>query len=102
MIHSLHLTGGTSHTVWAGWNVATTAFFKEPQGAVIRVKYGKGRWSSRNAQEQRLDGHTIMALRVGKGSLVYARMRVKLPVDGDITFEVLPGNVAQASPEFEF
>ena len=102
MLVTKRLPGGTTHTVWRGWNVAATAFFKEPRGAVIRVKYGKGRLFSRNQQEQVLDGRTIMSLRVGKGSLALARMRVKLPKEGDITFELLPGSVAQPSPEFDF
>jgi hypothetical protein len=99
MLQTRYLTGGTTHTIAEFWNSTATAFFRAPAGAIIRVKYGKGRYTSSNRQQQTLDGETIKALRVGKGSLVYARMRVKLPEDGEITYDMYPGEVAQLTPE---
>jgi hypothetical protein len=95
------LTGGTTHTVESFWNASATAFFREPAGAKINVKYGKG-WLSTNVQEQTLDGVTYKKLSVGKGSLVYARMRVKPPQTAEVTYDVYPGGVSQSSPTIKF
>lgn len=57
---------------------------------------------STNRQQQVLDGVSIKKLTVGKGSLAYARMRVKVAVASQVTYDVYPGDVAQQSPEFEF
>lgn len=101
MLKDVHLTGGTTHTVESFWNARGTAFFKGPEGAKINVKYGKGRLS-RNTQAQTLDGHTYKRLRVGAGSLLLARMRVKVTQSTDITYDVYPGGVAVNAPEIPF
>lgn len=100
MIKTVHLPGGRTQTLESFWNTTSTAFFKAPVGAIINVKYGKGRWSSVNVQKQTLDGNSVKKLVVGSGSLVYARMRMKVPVASDVTYEVMPGDVAQSTPEF--
>lgn len=101
MIRIKRLRGGTTHTVETYWNVSATAFFRGPAGAKINVKYGKG-WASVNRQSQTLNGRDVKKLKVGAGSLVVARMRVKLPADGEIAYDVSPGDVARPSPEFNF
>lgn len=101
MIRTRQLSGGTTQTVESFWNATGTAFFRGPAGATINVKYGKGRFSV-NRQNQTLDGQSVKKLVVGKGSLVFARMRVKVPVTSEVTYDVYPGNVAISSPEFEF
>ncbi|PTT65193.1 hypothetical protein [Arthrobacter sp. HMWF013] len=101
MLKTKQLPGGTTQTVETFWNTTSTAFFQGPAGAIINVKYGKGRFSV-NRQKQTLDGNSIKKLIVGKGSLVFARMRVKLPVATVVTYDVYPGEVAQQSPEFKF
>jgi hypothetical protein len=101
MIRSTHLTAGTTHTVESFWNATATAFFRLPVGAKINVKYGKG-WLSVNTQAQTLDGQTYKKLSVGKGSLGWARMRVKVPTTTDVDYDVYPGAVAQDFPEQRF
>lgn len=101
MLKTVQLRGGVTHTIESFWNTTSTAFFQGPSGAIINVKYGKGRLST-NRQKQTLDGTSIKKLTVGKGSLVFARMRVKVPVTSQVTYDIYPGNVAQQSPEFKF
>jgi hypothetical protein len=101
MNRTKRLPGGTTETVESFWNATGTAFFREPAGAKINVKYGRGWWSV-NKQEQTLDGNTIKRLSVGKASIVGARMRVKVPVSTDVTYDVYPGNVAIKFPERPF
>lgn len=101
MLRTKRLPGGKTQTVESFWNATGTAFFREPAGATINVKYGKGRLSV-NRQKQTLDGIAIKKLVVSKGSLVFARMRVRVPVASEVTYDMYPGNVAQPSPEFEF
>jgi len=101
MIRTKRLTSGTTQTVESFWNATATAFFREPAGAKINVKYGKG-WASKNVQTQILDGINYKKLTVGAGSLVYARMRVKVPETTDVTYDVYPGGVAIKTPEIRF
>lgn len=101
MIRIKHLLAGTTHTVESFWNSTGTAFFREPAGTVINVKYGKGRLSV-NKQVQTLDGRTPKNLTVGKASLFLARMRVKVPQETELTYDVYPGNVAITTPELHF
>lgn len=101
MIRTKRLPGGTTETVESFWNATGTAFFRAPAGAKINVKYGKGWWSV-NKQQQTLDGHTIKRLSVGKGSIVGARMRVKVPASTDVTYDVYAGDVAINSPTGHF
>ncbi|MBP2269165.1 hypothetical protein J3A64_004705 [Pseudarthrobacter sp. PvP004] len=101
LLKTKQLSGGTTQTVESFWNGTSTAFFQGPAGAIINVKYGKGRLSV-NRQRQTLDGNTVKKLTVGKGSLAYARMRVKVPVASQVTYDVYPGEVAQQLPELEF
>jgi hypothetical protein len=101
MIRTKHLSSGKTQTVESFWNATGTAFFRAPAGTKINVKYGKGLLSV-NGQEQVLDGETIKKLSVGKGSILYARMRVKVPNTTDVTYDVYPGNVAITTPEQRF
>ena len=101
MIREKHLTSGETHTVESFWNASATAFFRQPVGAKINVKYGKG-WFSVNVQSQTLDGETYKKLTVGAGSLALARMRVKVPVTTDLSYDVYPGGVAVNAPEVGF
>lgn len=101
MIRTKDLRAGTTHTVETFWNTSAVAFFKGPAGTKINVKYGKG-WFSVNRQSQTLDGHTYKKLSVGRGSLVVARMRVKVPVTGEITYDVYTGDLIVTTPEVSF
>jgi len=101
MIRTKRLTGGKTQTVESFWNATGTAFFRAPAGAKINVKYGKG-FLSVNRQEQVLDGETIKRLSVGKGSILLARMRVKVSETTEVTYDVYPGNVAIMIPKQRF
>lgn len=101
MLRSRTLTGGTTHTVESFWNANATAFFRAPKGAKINVKYGKGMFSV-NRQAQTLDGVTYKKLSVGKGSLGWARMRVKVVETAEVEYDVYTGGVAQQLPERRF
>ncbi|MFE6166181.1 hypothetical protein ACFQ7F_45645 [Streptomyces sp. NPDC056486] len=83
------------------FNATGTAFFRAPAGAKINVKYGKGRLSV-NRQVQVLNGEVVKKLSVGKGSILGARMRVKVASSADVTYDVYPGNVAIQFPEQNF
>ncbi len=87
---------GDWRTLESFWNVTTTAFFRHPAGARIRVRYGGG-WFSSNKQNQTLNGEAIRSLSVGRGSLVYARMQIRVAADTDVTYDVWPGSVAVSS-----
>ncbi|MDQ0078277.1 hypothetical protein [Arthrobacter oryzae] len=101
VVKRVQLPSGTTQTLERFWNASATAFFRGPAGATINVKYGKGRFS-RNVQKQTLDGVTIKKLTVGAGSLVFARMRMKVPTPSVVEYDVMPGGVARPSPEFDF
>jgi hypothetical protein len=101
VIKTKRLLGGKTETVESFWNATGTAFFRAPAGASINVKYGKGRMSV-NRQVQTLDGNTIKKLSVGKGSILFARMRVKVPNTTDVTYDIYPGDVAITTPEQRF
>src|SRR5688572_2743421 len=90
---------GDWRTLESFWNVTTTAFFRHPSGARIRVRYGGGWPFSSNKQNQTLNGETIRTLSVGRGSLVYARMQMRVDVDRTVTYDVWPGSVAVSVSE---
>jgi hypothetical protein len=101
MIRTKHLSSGKTQTLESYWNATGTAFFRGPTGATINVKYGKGR-ASVNTQRQVLDGNSIKKLSISKGSIFYARMRMKVPKSADVTYDVYPGDVAITTPEEPF
>jgi hypothetical protein len=101
MIRTRHLQSGKTQTVESFWNATGTAFFRTPTGTRINVKYGKGRLSV-NRQMQTLDGATIKKLSIGKGSILFARMRVKVPHETDVTYDIYPGDVAITTPKQRF
>lgn len=83
------------------WNAKGTAFFRWPEGATIRIRYGFG-WLGTTSQEQTLDGERYARLAVGKGSVARARMQLQVPRATDVTYEVHPGGVGVRSPERRF
>jgi hypothetical protein len=101
VLRTKRLTGGRTHTVESFWNASAIAFFRGPPGARINVKYGTG-WLSKNVQMQTLDGVDYKKLTVGAGSLVYARMRVKVRETSEVTYDVYPGGVSVTTPEIKF
>jgi hypothetical protein len=49
-----------------------------------------------------LNGRDFKKLEVGRVSVVYARMRVKVANTTDVTYDVYPGDVAVTTPEIPF
>lgn len=94
MLRTKQLPSGTTQTVETLWNTRASALFRGPAGAIINVKYGRGIFSV-NRQKQTLDGESIKRLAVGRGSVVIARMRVKVPVAAAVTYNFFPGEVVE-------
>lgn len=92
MLRTKALPSGKTQTLESFWNVSATAFFRGPAGATINVKYGKGRFSV-NRQKQTLDGNSVKKLSVGAGSVVGARMRMKVPIASTVTYDFYPGEI---------
>jgi len=101
MIRTKHITSGDWRTVESFWNARGTAFFKAPNQAQIKVRYGVG-WLGFDRQQQTLNGHDYKTLEVGLGSLGYARMQVHVQTTTDVTYDVYGGGVARLSPEIPF
>lgn len=101
MLRTKRLTAGRTHTLESFWNATATGYFRGPAGARIKVKYGVG-WASVNTQSQILDGDTYAKLTVGKAALILARMRMKVPRDTDVTYDLEPGGVGTKLPEQRF
>ena len=72
---------GDWRTLESGWNVSFSCRFLRPAGAQIKIRYGSGWWLGRDSQKQTLDGVNAKSVNVGGGSLVYARVQIKVPSD---------------------
>ena len=71
------VSAGDYRTLATLWNTSAGATFRCPAGAQIRVLYGYG-WFSYSRQNQTLDCTAYKRLSVGAGSLVGARMQIKV------------------------
>lgn len=101
MIRTKRIASGGWRTVESFWNARSTAFFRAPSGAQIKVRYGLG-WLGFDRQKQTLNGSDYRKLEVGLVSLGYARMQVKVSQTIDVTYDVYGGGVARLSPEIPF
>jgi hypothetical protein len=83
---------GGWRTLESFWNATAEGFFIGPAGAEIKIRYGGGWPFGKDSQKQRLDGVKEKKLTVGKASLVYARMQMKVSQDAEVTYGIaLPG-----------
>ena len=82
-------------------NANGVTFFRQPNEAHIKVRYGVG-WLGKDRQKQKLDGKTYKKLKVGKWSLTRARMQIKVKKDTLVTYYVDGSGVAQKSPKIRF
>lgn len=74
-------------TLETHWSSAEIVFyFRKPDGAKIRVRYGYG-WFSKNRQTQTLDG-SVKKISIGSWGLTRAKIQVKLSVDNIVTYDV--------------
>jgi hypothetical protein len=101
MIRSRQVTSGDWRTLESFWNAQGTAFFRAPAGARIKVRYGVGFFGF-NRQEQTLNGADYKKLGVGRGSVGYARMQIRVSQSTEVTYDVYGGGVAVETPEIPF
>jgi hypothetical protein len=101
MIKTKRITSGGWRTVEFFWNAQGTAFFRQPIGAQIKVRYGKG-WLGFDRQKQTLNGADYKKLKVGSASVAYARMQIKVSQTTDVTYDVYGAGVAISSPKVPF
>jgi hypothetical protein len=81
---------GDWRTLESGWNVSFSCVFHDPAGAQVKIRYGDGWWFGRDSQKQTLDGKNDKIVNVGKGSLVYARVQMRVPHDTDVRYTYVP------------
>ncbi|MBK7873569.1 MAG: hypothetical protein IPJ74_24340 [Saprospiraceae bacterium] len=77
---------GDWRTLESGWNTTFTCRFVSPAGAQIKIRYGGGWIFGKDSQKQTLDGVRTKDLKVGKASLVYARVQMKVQQDSEVTY----------------
>jgi hypothetical protein len=94
------VSAGDWRTLESYWNNTGTAFFIQPTGAEIKVRYGK--FLGKDRQKQTLDGYNYKKLSVGSGSLFYARIQIKVPSSTYVTYLACSGTVAQSLPPIRF
>lgn len=92
---------GKWNTVQTFFNAKGTAYFTYPAGARIKVRYGLG-FAGWNRQTQTLDGITPKKLSVSSGSLVRARMQVRVDADTTISMDVCPEGLFWGGPKVRF
>jgi hypothetical protein len=79
------VSAGGYRTLVTLWNTSASARFRCPAGAQIRVLYGYG-WLSKSRQNQTLDCYNLKQLSVGAWSKIGARMQIKVPESGNVTW----------------
>ena len=102
MIRAKYVKKGKWRTLEKFWNAKGSAFFRAPEGAKIKVRYGGGWWFGKNRQKQTLNGSDYKRLSVGGWSFVYAKMQMKVSRSTNVTYDVYPGGVAISSPKIRF
>jgi hypothetical protein len=85
VVRTKFVKAGKWRTLESGWNTNFSCGFGGPTGARVKVRYGNGRWLGRDSQKQTLDG-TPRLLRVGRGSLGYARVQMKVSRHVPVTY----------------
>lgn len=101
MITTKKIKSGEWQTVEWFWNAKATAFFRAPEGAKIKVRYGVGVFGF-DRQSQTLNGSDFKKLEVGFGSVGYARIQVKVSHTTDVTYDIYGEGVAVKSPKIPF
>jgi hypothetical protein len=100
MIRTKRIKSGDWRTVESFWNTGAKAFFRAPVGAQIKVRYGVGFFGF-DRQKQQLTGAEYKELEVGPGSIVRARMQIKVSGSTDVTYDVYGDGLAVV-PEIDF
>lgn len=82
---------GAWRTLERFWGGKGRAVFLGPPRAEIKVRYGNGWFLGEDGQHQTLDGLHAKELKVGLGSLVYARMQILVSRSRQVTYELYLG-----------
>ena len=93
MTKAQFVKAGDWRTLESAWNARLVVVFLEPPGAQIKIRYGDGSFLGIDSDRQTLDGRNRKTLRVGRVSLAYARIQVRVSFDTDIVYDVFPGDV---------
>lgn len=101
MIRTKRIEAGGWRTVESFWNAEGTGFFKLPEGASIKVRYGVG-FLGFDRQKQTLDGSDYKKLSVGTGSIARARMQIEVSQTADVTYDIYGGDGNATTPEIPF
>lgn len=72
------------------WGGKGRAVFLGPATAEIKVRYGNGWGLSKDRQHQTRDGVRARELKVGLGSLVYARMQMLVRRSSAVAYDFYP------------
>lgn len=96
MLMCKFVKAGGWRTLESFWNAKATAFFKYPEGARIKIRYGGAVGFDR--QVLKLDGYNFKKLVVGTMSIGYARIQIYVPYDTDVKYDLYPGDVAVRVP----
>lgn len=84
-----YVKSGDWRTLEWFWNATGTAYFVHPAGAKIKVRYGVG-FAGKDSQKQTLDGVNTKTLSVGRASIAYARMQIKVSASTGVTYDIHP------------
>ncbi len=88
VVRTKFVRAGSWTTLEYGWNVSFTCRFRDPAGAQVKVRYGYG-WFSWDSQKKTLDGKD-KNISVGKASVAYARVQMKVQRDEQVTYVYIP------------
>lgn len=86
---SKFVRAGSWRTLESGWNTSFSCMFRHPAGAQVKVRYGDGWPFGRDSQLTTLDG-TNKSVSVGRASLVYARVQMKVRQDTEVRYTYIP------------
>jgi hypothetical protein len=92
---------GDWRTLETFWNVTTTAFFRDPAGAEVKVRYS-GWFFGADRQRKTLDGTQIKRVVISRWSVFTARLQIRVNRDTTVVYDVEPGNVANLPPGISF
>lgn len=81
---------GDWRTLESGWNATFSCLFRDPAGAQVKVRYGDGWPFGRDSQQQTLDGTNNKSVNVGRASLIYARVQMKVQHDTEVRYTYIP------------
>ncbi|NND33612.1 MAG: hypothetical protein HKN76_13560 [Saprospiraceae bacterium] len=101
MIRTKFIKKGKWRTIESFFNTGGMAYFRNPAGASIKVRYGIG-WFGKDRQKQKLTGTSYKRLTVGKWSLTGARMQIKVSTDTEVTYDVVPAESPLGVPSIRF